>query len=216
MKIIISESQYDKIIHTQMDEDYPLTWDMDYFKSLTSFQKRTIYCEQHLQRISSGTSRIVYKIDDEKVLKLAKNKKGIAQNNIESDYGRYYDLKNIVAKVFDSDENDLWIEMELARKMSRNDFKNIIGFSFDDYCEYIRYENGRMNNYKYIMEPSNSDEMRENDFIYDIVSYMVNYDIPVGDLCKMSSYGVVKRNDVEKIVLVDYGLTEDVFKSHYR
>ena len=63
-----------------MDEAYPTSFNIEEFKQLKSFNQRIQYCEQHLQRISSGSSRIVYKIDDEKVLKLAKNKKGLAQN----------------------------------------------------------------------------------------------------------------------------------------
>ena len=47
-----------------MKEDYPASFSMEEFKKLTSFAKRIAYCEEHLQRISSGSSRIVYKIDD--------------------------------------------------------------------------------------------------------------------------------------------------------
>jgi hypothetical protein len=216
MKIIISESQYNKIIHTQVDEDYPLTWNLEYFKSLRSFNKRKKYCDEQLIRISSGSSRIVYKIDDEKVLKLAYNKKGLGQNEIEIEYGRYYDIQDIVAKTFDYDDNNLWVEMELAKKMKKEDFKNIVGFSFEDYCNFIRYQYGRRNNYKHITEPLNSSEMWENEFINEIVSYMVNYDIPSGDLCRTSTYGLVKRNGDDKIVMIDYGLTEKVYSSYYQ
>lgn len=58
---------------------YPETFNMEEFKSISRFASRIKYCETHLQRISSGSGRIVYKIDDEKVLKLAKNPKGVAQ-----------------------------------------------------------------------------------------------------------------------------------------
>ena len=83
MKIIITEEQLDNIIHSDISEEYPESWNIEDFKKLTSFNARVKYCEEKLRRISSGSSRIVYKIDDQKVLKLAKNKKGIAQNNQE-------------------------------------------------------------------------------------------------------------------------------------
>ena len=70
-----------------IEEDYPSSFDMERFKSLTSFNARIKYCEEHLQRLGSGSSRIVYKIDDKKVLKLAKNKKGISQNGTEIGLG---------------------------------------------------------------------------------------------------------------------------------
>ena len=69
-------------------ENYPESFDMEFFKRLTnkSFKKRIEYCDQHLERIANGTSRIIYKINDEKVLKLAWNKKGLFQNETEYDY----------------------------------------------------------------------------------------------------------------------------------
>ena len=70
-----------------VDEAYPASFNMEEFKNMKSFNQRIQYCEQNLQRISSGSSRIVYRIDDEKVLKLAKNKKGLAQNEAEVDFG---------------------------------------------------------------------------------------------------------------------------------
>jgi len=62
MKIIITESQYNNLIQKDLDEDYPTSWSIEEFKKLTSFSARVNYCNQHLQRLSSGSSRIVYKI----------------------------------------------------------------------------------------------------------------------------------------------------------
>jgi len=50
-----------------------------------------------LPKIGSGSGRIVYDFGEGMVLKLAKNTKGVAQNNIESDIGRYGDIQDIVA-----------------------------------------------------------------------------------------------------------------------
>lgn len=107
------------IVESLLDEDYPLTFNMEHFKTLRSFNQRIQYCEQNLQRISSGTSRIVYKIDNEKVLKLAKNSKGLAQNEVEAGYSKYNDLEDLVARTFDYDEKNLWVEMELARPVRK-------------------------------------------------------------------------------------------------
>ena len=118
-KIHITESQYKELIGEMA---YPSSFDFDVFKSLKSFNKRVQYCEQHLTRISSGSSRIVYLVDDDKVLKLAKNQKGIAQNNVEISLGneRYY---TCFADVYDYDNNGLWLEMEYCRKAKKSDLK---------------------------------------------------------------------------------------------
>ena len=202
-------------------EDYPSSFDMDTFKSLRSHSARNKYAAEHLNRISSGSSRIVYKIDDEKVLKLAKNDKGIAQNEVEIEYGQYSDIDDIVAKIFDYDEKDsLWVEMELANKVKKSDFKNIVGYSFEDIQKAIHnygIDSGNANRVtgKYEMDKSLLEDMWENEFMYEMFSFIGNYGVPIGDLKRLSSYGVVKRNGQDAIVLIDYGLTHDVYSSYY-
>lgn len=202
-----------------LSEDYPSSFDMKYFKSLKSFAQRIKYCEQFLQRISSGSSRIVYKIDDEKVLKLAKNVKGLSQNEVEISYSQYNDINYIFAKVFDYEDNDLWLEMELARKVSKGDFKRITGFSFEDFCAAIHNYGNQVSSsrstYTKDVNPEIVAQMWESEFMYPIFNFIGNYDIPVGDLQRLSSYGIVQRDGVDAIVLVDFGLNKDVESSHY-
>ena len=38
----------------------------------------------------------------------------------------------------------------------------------------------------------------------------------IGDLLRPSTWGVVKRNGEEIIVLVDYGLTDETYKNFYQ
>ena len=38
----------------------------------------------------------------------------------------------------------------------------------------------------------------------------------IGDFGRISSYGEVNRNGKDKVVLTDYGLTEDIFKNFYQ
>ena len=200
-----------------MGEDYPSSWNIEEFKKLNSFAKRVEYCNAHLKRISSGSSRIVYMVDNEKVLKLAKNKKGLAQNEVEIEYSGYYDIENIVAKVFESDENNLWVEMELAKKVTPNIFKNVVGVSFEDYAAAMHYHyhtNIKPSRYS-PKKPENMDELWENEFIYSMLDFMANYDIPVGDLGRLSTYGLVKRDGHDTIVMIDYGLTNDVYGTYY-
>ena len=198
-------------------EDYPSSWNIEEFKKLNSFTKRVEYCNTHLKRLAAGSSRVVYMVDNEKVLKLAKNKKGLAQNEVEIEYGNYYDLSGIVAKVFESDENNLWVEMELAKKVTPNIFKNVVGVSFDEYANAMKYNyftNIKPNRYP-TAKPENMDEMWDNEFVYEMLSFMGNYDIPVGDLGRLSTYGLVNRDGSDTIVMIDYGLTNDVYGTYY-
>lgn len=201
-----------------IDEEYPSSFDREHFKSLSSYNSRVKYCEEHLTRIASGSARIVYQIDNEKVLKLAKNKKGLAQNEIEASHSQYYDLENVLARTFDADQNDLWVEMELARKVRVADFKRIVGFDFKDYCKAIHnYDNEANNRRRYDMDidPEILKDMWEDEFIYDIFQYIAGYEIPAGDLMRLNSYGLVKRNGQDAIVIIDFGLDNDVYTSYY-
>jgi hypothetical protein len=49
-----------------------------------------------------------------------------------------------------------------------------------------------------------------------MLSLLGNYEIPVGDLIRTSSYGLVKRNGQDTIVLIDYGLNQENYDSYYK
>jgi hypothetical protein len=217
MKIIITELQFMNLIQRDIDEDYPLSWNIEEFKKLNSFNKRIKYCEQNLQRISSGTSRIVYKIDETKVLKLAKNEKGIAQNNTEINFSEDYLWDMVVAKLFDHDEDGLWVEMELARKVTTSIWNNIVGIPIDIFRDGTRFMEQQKGKTLYrLKEPERMEELYENDFTSTILDLIANYDVGSGDFGKLSTYGLVNRDGKDEIVIIDYGLTNEVYNSYYK
>lgn len=218
MKIKITEEQYNGIVQRNIEEDYPTNWNVEEFGKLKSFNQRIQYCEKNLLRISSGSSRVVYKIDDTKVLKLAKNKKGLAQNEVEIDFSKDYMWDGLVAEIFNYDENNLWTEMELARKVNQKIFQEVTGLNFDEYCDNLRYYDSQQGNRKSMYKPTKPesyDDMWENDYGSGMLNLIGSYDLPVGDLCRLSTYGVVSRNGQNDIVMIDYGLTKDVYNSYY-
>lgn len=139
----------------ELEEDYPANFDMETFKSLGSHAGRNRYAQEHLQRLAAGSSRIVYKIDDQKVLKLAKNDKGIDQNGTEIQWGNDALFDNILAQIFDYDDKDLWVEMELARKVSKPEFRKLTGFDISDVDMFLRNwkEEMRGKRGSFFMEP---------------------------------------------------------------
>lgn len=221
MKIIITENQLKTLIKGDLEEEYPESWNVEDFKKIKSFAGRVKYCEEKLQRISSGSSRIVYKIDDEKVLKLAKNQKGIAQNKTEIGFSNDYMWVGLVAEIFEYDENGLWVEMELAKKLSPKQFKSIVGISFEEYCKglkYYEFERESESNRRYysLSKPEKYDEMWENEYTNEILQLIGSFELPVGDLCRTNTYGIVKRDGEDTIVIIDYGLSNEVYDSYYK
>ena len=221
-KIIITEEQYNNLLNEMA---YPVSFNMNIFKNLTSFKARIQYCQTHLQRLSSGSSRIVYKIDDEKVLKLAKNRKGIAQNECEaSDY--YKKSIGCFAKVYEYDNNFLWVEMQLAKKAKISDFKRLLGVDFNTVCDWIkecknRYTRFNLHiseNSKEIFESEWFEEQLENYSLFTYLEeYISNYQPEtIGDLMRISSWGIVKDNGEESIVIIDFGLDDNVWNDFYK
>jgi hypothetical protein len=201
----------------ELDEDYPVSFDMETFKSLGSHAGRNRYAAEHLQKLAQGSSRIVYKIDDEKVLKLAKNDKGIAQNSTEITWGNDSYFGSVLARIFDYDDRDLWVEMEFARKITKSEFKKLTGFDIYDVGMYLKIadERNRGRRPGFSMDPELYAKIGEDEFVTQIFDFSQSAKIEVGDFGQASSYGIVKRDGHEMLVITDYGLTKDVYLTHY-
>ena len=197
---------------------YPTNFSLNEFINLNSYAKRIKYCQEKLKRISSGSSRIVYQIDNEKVLKIAKNKKGIAQNIAENDY--VIQTHDIVAKVFEADNNGLFNEMELANRVNPTIFKKILGFDFNNIYSYLNYAVKRLTsppNFRHdIKTKEEINFINNNEWLNELADLVAETNMPIGDLCKLDSYGIVNRNGKQYIVLIDYGLTNKIFDDYYK
>lgn len=198
-----------------INEDYPTGFNKSEFEKIKSFQGKLNYAVTHLKKIASGSGRAVFKIDDSKALKIAKNKKGLAQNGVEAEaYMQNYD---IVTRTYDKDQNDFWIEAELAKKLTPTRFKQLTGVSLDDADKFIRHEHLKHTGHKQpFFKMDNIEEMQNNEFLIDVISLMHDYDMPSGDLGRLSSYGEVIRDGKPKVVIVDSGLTNSVFNDFYK
>ena len=95
------------------------------FETIRSFAKRIEFANTYLNRIGSGSGRIVYDIDGTKVFKIAKNSKGIAQNEIESSIGRDYMAEHIVTEVFESADDNSWLIAEKGKKVNERRIKEL-------------------------------------------------------------------------------------------
>ena len=128
---------------------YPSNFDLRYFSTIPTFKDRIAYCKERLPLLGNGSSRITFKVDDKKVLKIAKNAKGIAQNEKEEDWGR--NQYGCFAEIYEADtDNHTWIEMELARKATNQDFIKHFGITtseLKDILHYIYFQYSNRSNY---------------------------------------------------------------------
>lgn len=186
--------------------------------NLNSFASKIKFANQHYNRIGSGTGRVVYEIDDNKVLKLAKNNKGIAQNREEYSISKYNDYDDILTNVIDSCDNDTWLLSEKAKKVSKKRFKDLTGFELYDVYRYLRnfkdINNGRDKIFNIDNDLKNS--LDNNDFINRLSNMLIDYSLSANDMGRPSTYGEVIRNGSPLIVLTDYGLSDDVYDTYYK
>src|ERR1035437_4627852 len=188
------------------------------FLNIKSFNGKIEYAKQYLQRIGSGTGRIVYDIDGQKVLKLAKNFKGIAQNAEESSIGRDYYVSNIVTEVFESADDDNWLISEKAKKVNENRIKQLTGIpSLTELYYYLSQFKEENNGRRSWHSVSNEvkEVLDENEFAQTLKELIANYNQSVGDMSRPSTYGEVLHDGQPTIVLTDYGLSDEVFATHY-
>lgn len=220
---------------------YPSRFSFEELNNLRTYAAKKRYIESHLEKIGSGTSRLVYKVDEEKVLKLAKNAKGLSQNEEEVNKSAY-DL-DIFANVFDYDDEFYWIEMEIARKPKKSDVKAIYGISFDYIVDFLKkvfsYRGADCNRLRGLLTTSKDFNKFWEDyyeweagnptsyfkisdklgyFLKSIDDYIGNYSCywaDLGDLRRLANWGIVSRDGEEELVVIDAGLNDEIYNNHY-
>lgn len=198
---------------------YPASFSMEQFNSIKSYKGKYDYARQHLQRLAAGSSRVILKIDEEKVLKLAKNEKGLAQNNIETD--GYLRNHPITAHVFDYDDKHdrpYWLEMEYAKKLSPKRFQQLTGFTLDELELLLRAVSDRHNNSRLFSKPSQELQSKANnsEWFNDLQDMALNMGMILpGDFTRISTYGEVLRDGKPTVVVIDFGLTKGVYDDYY-
>lgn len=182
---------------------------------------RVRYCEKHFAKIGAGSGRIVFRLSDTRVLKIAKNPKGLAQNEAEillfnDGYisTRYQDM---FAKIYESDPEYTWIVMELVNKVKPSEFRKKFGISIQDFDRVTQLiTGGSWYTVSEVYEEYRKGDLEDsNPVLHGLIAlcedlyHSCSYSI--GDFGRISSFGKVN----ERIVLVDYGLTQEIYKRYY-
>ena len=153
------------------------------------------------------------------MLKLAWNNKGLAQNIEEV---QTYNA-SIFPKVYDYDENGKWIISEFVLPAKSEDFKHCFGMSFQQFASFIlacaNYRFGKsywgtMSEDEWLSYLESNKNLSEFDeYIGDHGSQSFT---PAGDMTRLCNYGLTQRNDEACIVLLDSGLSEEVWNTYYK
>lgn len=194
----------------------------------------------NLPYMGRGSSRIVYALSTGKVLKISRDERGIAQTEAEISVWTNPSTKEVAAQVFDFDPDYNWSVMEIAKT-----FKNIYGKNYEGTLENelkIPHAYGVVFTiYDIVKELLSdrsdglSDDIEEkfldlsrgqeivlrkrldqylknpHPFVLKIVDLIRNNDLNIGDVVS-DHFGKTADG---RIVLIDYGLSEDVAEQYY-
>ena len=224
MKIYLKENQFKNLVEARMDG-----FRVDYLANCGSFKKRLEYCKQMLGfPIGNGSSRIIFQLDDETCLKLAKNKKGIVQNMEEISICRD-NIISYVPKVYNGtdEKNGLWIITQYVLPAKIEDFKEVLDVDFKDISKFAssldtsfsrRSDNSvkmadNAIHYIYNKYENNDDAI---ELLNDIHELKADYNQIVADLSRIENWGMARENGQTFLVMLDTGLSEEIFNQFYR
>lgn len=177
-------------------------------EGLETYSARKEYAEANLKHLSSGSSRIVYLTPGKTIINLAKNDKGLAQNEAEANPEMKSKYTN---KVLSCAKNYSWMEVPYLEKITEKEFKEMTGLQFDDFGDSIRYGLKDVSGISDKEKPSNFEEVAKSDIYKEVRDVGEKFKLMPGDIARISSWGTKEGHPV----LIDTGLTKDVFADFY-
>jgi hypothetical protein len=177
-------------------------------EELETYNARKKYAENNLSHLSSGSSRIVYLTPGKTIIKLAKNDRGIAQNETEANPKMKSKYLN---PLISSADNCAWIETHYLDKITEKEFEDMTGFDFEEFGSALRYGLKDVSGNSGKEKPKNFDKISKSDIYKELQDVGGRFKLMPGDLARISSWGTKDKRPV----LIDAGLTKDVFADFY-
>lgn len=137
-------------------------------------------------------------MDDSTVLKVALNAKGLAQNSVEHALAN---MSPLFADIFDHHPENFWITMELAKPITIKELLDYFGLRDPDELYYALIRIRKHPN---------------NPRITEIIDLADKLNLEAVDFEEYDNWGKVMRNGNETLVIVDFGLSTDVYNQYYK
>ena len=222
------------IIESTVDEmALPADWDPAALGHDKTFKSRLEYALQRAPRLGGGSSRVAFVIPDqgrETVLKIAKNNKGLAQNQAEADIldDGYLGRLDIVIPLVDYDKTNrepVWIQTEKANKVSQQKLAKLLHaggrWPMTNFLYAVENKLGRRQKYMSSLDDITQDMINTGSSEQDIEIFM-DYVDQVADLCSSSSllaadFGTASNwgEYQGRPVIIDLGFTESVYQMYW-
>jgi hypothetical protein len=205
LKIVARAAQ---LFYALATEKAPLETVLKQLSTLETFKDRVDYAEEHLEHLSSGSSRVIYRLPDGRVLKLAKNERGRAQNKAE---GNPKMKSKFINETLKMDPEGQWKISPYLEKITEKEFEKMTGIPFKDFGEAIRYGLREVSGNEDNPKPDNFSEIEKLELYQELVKLGRRFSLLGGDLARISSWG---QKDNHPVAL-DAGLTKDIYDEFY-
>jgi len=218
-----------KISDILREAPLPDDWDKSVYNkgNKGGFKARIEYAKQKAQKIGAGSSRIAFIVEYQgrkTVLKIAKNNKGLAQNEQER-YMLYtaqalHADGSVTIPMIDYDETadkPSWLHVEYAPKLkNEQQFEQLSGFNMEKLINYagnLTHNRSLPASHRMEFEKEWTQKVWENEesFSYDFVSFVGNCELHLPDLLRPANWGVFNNRPV----IIDLGLSEEIYTSLY-
>lgn len=180
-------------------------FNMNVLKKLKDYTDMRDYANLTLPYVGMGSSRIVFKVNDESALKIALNEKGKEQNKAEKNTcGAHPEL---VSQVISAASDGSWILSQFAEPMTKEEFKKLTGIKWGEFYFGIKYLSTQ--------NPSlelHYNSVKENHFFKTIVEAINACGYIASDIIKLDSWGILNNRPI----IIDSGFTRAVYEAFYQ
>ncbi len=199
----------------------PDEWDHAIFSDKIPFARRVAYAKERATRLGSGSSRIAFVIPyqgRDTVLKIAKNRKGMAQNEVEIEMFSDWYAKDlgIFIPMIDYDESSgtpTWLHTELAGKVTDNDFIKSCGGTLSELLRWSEQYTGKIQPSSTRYDKALDEKIDENsDLASGFGDYVGNYDANIADYSTLHNWGLWQGQPV----IIDAGYNNEIAKLYRR
>ena len=191
----------------------PPDWDHEMFSPRASFRKMVQYAKDRAEQVGRGSSRVAFEIPYQgrrTVLKVATNRKGIAQNNAEANLLSDFYLSGIgiTIPLIDYDEENgsrvSWVHTEYAEKITKKQLERRFfeGVDLNTIMLNLEYRKG------YGRRVEVPESLQYNEYYNMLSDLVLSFDLPAGDFARRANWGLYKGEPV----IIDLGLTSETQK----
>ena len=192
-------------------------FDWNTFTSLKNPVQLKNYLDENLSQLGVGSSRAVYLLDEDNVIKIAINVAGAKQNRKEVQISKDPKYSSIIAKAYEFGPNFLWTKNErvfpLEDETGKEVFKQYYGVSADT---AIKHPDKLEDIIEKTKKTEDSDKrnirLKKLNILKLLQEMKKDYKIALIDFEDYHQWGKTKDG---RIVVLDYGYDYDIYKQHY-